>query len=137
MSISKNENLMIILYVKNQEESRLFYEKLFGYKPTLNVPGMTEFHLVLNVLLGLMPEEGVMKILENKIPNPKNANGVPRSEIYLYVDEPNEYYIRAIDAGGTGISKTNLRNWGDYVAYCSDIDGHILAFAKKSELQDY
>jgi len=133
MSIATNENIMIILYVKNQQESKLFYQKILGYKPTLDVPGMTEYHLVHNVLLGLMPEEGIMKILENKIPNPKNANCVPRSEIYLYVNEPDEYYDRVIDAGGIGISKTNLRNWGDYVAYCSDIDGHILAFAKKSE----
>jgi uncharacterized glyoxalase superfamily protein PhnB len=49
----------------------------------------------------------------------------------INVDDPDEYYLRAITAGGTGISKTELRNWGDYVAYCSDVDGHILAFAKK------
>ena len=129
MSISKKENIMIILYVKNQEHSNLFYEKLFGFKPVLDVPGMTEFYLANNVLLGLMPEDGIVRILENKIQNPKEANGVPRSEIYLFVDNPDEYYSRAISAGGVGISKTELRNWGDYVAYCSDIDGHILAFA--------
>lgn len=133
MSISKNENLIIIFYVKNQEESKIFYEKLLGNKPSLDVPGMTEFHLVNNVVLGLMPEEGIVRILDNKIPNPKEANGVPRSEIYLFVDKPDEYYIRAVEAGGTGISKTELRNWGDHVAYCSDIDGHILAFAKKED----
>jgi len=131
MSVSKNENLMIIFYVKDQEKSKEFYKNLLGYEPTLDVVGMTEFHIVNNVLLGLMPEEGIMRILENKIPNPKDANGVPRSEIYIFVDDPDEYYIRAITAGGTGISKTELRNWGDYVAYCSDVDGHILAFAKR------
>lgn len=133
MSISKNENIMIILYVKNQEKSKSFYEKLFGFKPTLDVSGMTEFYLTNNVILGLMPEDGIVRILENKIQNPKEAKGVPRSEIYLFVDDTDEYYSRAINAGGTGISKTELRNWGDYVAYCSDIDGHILAFAKKSD----
>ena len=132
MSVSKNENLMIIFYVKDQEKSKIFYKNLLGYEPTLDVLGMTEFHILNNVLLGLMPEEGIMRILNNKIPNPKDANGVPRSEIYIFVDEPDEYYLRAITAGGTGISKTELRNWGDYVAYCSDVDGHILAFAKKA-----
>lgn len=132
MSVSKNENLMIIFYVKDQEKSKTFYKNLLGYEPTLDVVGMTEFHILNNVLLGLMPEEGIMRILKNKIPNPKDANGVPRSEIYIFVDEPDEYYLRAITAGGTGISKTELRNWGDYVAYCSDVDGHILAFAKKA-----
>ncbi|AGF55587.1 VOC family protein [Clostridium saccharoperbutylacetonicum] len=132
MSVCKNENLMIIFYVKDQGKSKVFYKKLLGYEPTLDVVGMTEFHIVNNVLLGLMPEEGIMRILENKIPNPKDANGVPRSELYIFVDDPDEYYLRAITAGGTGISKTELRNWGDYVAYCSDVDGHILAFAKKA-----
>jgi catechol 2,3-dioxygenase-like lactoylglutathione lyase family enzyme len=132
MSISKNDNMMVIIYVKNQEKSKSFYEKLLGYKPKLNVPGMTEFQLLDNVSLGIMPEEGIMRILENKITNPKRANGIPRSEIYLFVDEPNEYYLKLVDTGGTGISKEELRNWGDYVAYGSDLDGHILAFAKKA-----
>ncbi|WP_238917104.1 VOC family protein [Clostridium sp. YIM B02555] len=132
MSVCKNENLMIIFYVKDQGKSKVFYKKLLGYEPTLDVVGMTEFQMVNNVLLGLMPEEGIMRILENKIPNPKDANGVPRSELYIFVDDPDEYYLRAITAGGTGISKTELRDWGDYVAYCSDVDGHILAFAKKA-----
>jgi hypothetical protein len=110
MSVCKNENLMIIFYVKDQVKSKVFYKKLLGYEPALDVVGMTEFHIVNNVLLGLMPEDGIMRILDNKIPNPKDANGVPRSEIYIFVDDPDEYYLRAITAGGTGISKTELRN---------------------------
>lgn len=131
MSISRDNNIMFVIYVKNQEKSKVFYEKVLGCKPTLHVPGMTEFQLSDGVSLGMMPEEGIMRILENKIPNPKDANGVPRSEIYLFVNEPDEYYSKLVEAGGIGISKTELRNWGDYVAYGSDIDGHILAFAKK------
>lgn len=131
MSISRDNNIMFVIYVKDQEESKVFYEKVLGCKPKLHVSGMTEFELSDGVSLGIMPEEGIMRILENKIPNPKNANGVPRSEIYLFVNEPDEYYSKLVEAGGIGISKTELRNWGDYVAYGSDIDGHILAFAKK------
>lgn len=131
MSILK-DNMMFIIYVNNQEKSKMFYERLLGYKPVLDVQGMTEFQLSDSVILGIMPEEGIMRILENKIPNPAHANGVPRSELYLFVDDPDEYYLRLVEAGGTGISISELRNWGDYVAYGSDIDGNILAFAKKS-----
>lgn len=131
MSILKHDNMMVIIYVKNQEKSKLFYEKLLGYKPKLNVPGMTEFQLLDNISLGIMPEEGIMRVLENKIPNPKAASGIPRSEIYMFVDEPDDYYHRLVAAGGIGISKAERRNWGDYVAYGMDLDGHILAFAKK------
>ncbi len=126
-----NDSMMFIIYVNNQDKSKLFYEKLLGYKPILDVPGMTEFQLLDNVTLGIMPEVGIMKILNNKIPNPAQANGIPRSEIYLFVNDPEEYYFKLIDVGGIGISKAELRNWGDYVAYGSDIDGNILAFAKK------
>lgn len=131
MSITKDGNMMFIIYVKNQEESKAFYEKVLGYEPALHVPGMTEFGLGTGVSLGIMPEEGIMRILENRIPNPRTANGVPRSEIYLFVDDPDEYYTRLVDSGGTGISKAQLRNWGDHAAYGLDIDGHVLAFAKK------
>lgn len=133
MSISENANIMYIIYVRNQEKSKEFYEEVLGYKPTLNVPGMTEFRLAHNVSLGIMPEEGIMRILENKIPDPKSANGIPRSEIYLFVDDPEKYYNKLVQAGGTGVSEKKLRNWGDYAAYGLDIDGHILAFAEKSK----
>ena len=131
MSISSDGSMMFIIYVKNQEKSKTFYGELLGYKPVLDVTGMTEFKLADNVTLGIMPEEGIVRILENKIQHPKNANGIPRSELYLFVDDPDEYYSKLIKAGGVGISKTELRSWGDYVSYGSDIDGHIIAFAKK------
>ncbi len=131
MSIFEDDAMMFIIYVKNQEKSKLFYEELLGYKPTLHVAGMTEFQLLSNISLGIMPEEGIMRILENKIPDPKAASGIPRSEIYMFVDEPDEYYNKLVAAGGTGISKAELRNWGDHVAYGLDLDGHVLAFAKR------
>jgi uncharacterized glyoxalase superfamily protein PhnB len=127
---SKRGQAIFIFYVSNQEKSKVFYEEVLGYQPQLDVPGMTEFLLSDNVTLGLMPEEGIMRVLDNKIPNPALAKGIPRSELYLFVDEPEEYYERLIAAGGTGISKLELRNWGDYVAYGSDLDGNILAFAR-------
>jgi len=133
MSISKKNNIMYIIYAKDQEKSKAFYEEVLGYQPTLHVPGMTEFQLVNHVTLGIMPEEGIMRVLENKIPHPQDAHGIPRSELYLFVDDANAYYNRLVQAGGTGISTKQLRNWGDYVAYGLDQDGHVLAFAEKAE----
>jgi predicted enzyme related to lactoylglutathione lyase len=126
------DSMMFIVYVRDQEKSRTFYEDLFGCKPVLHVPGMTEFQLADNVSFGIMPEAGIMRILNNKIPNPALANGIPRCELYLYVDDPDAYYTRLVKAGGTGISKAEIRNWGDTVAYGSDSDGNILAFARKA-----
>jgi predicted enzyme related to lactoylglutathione lyase len=92
---------------------------------------MTEFALAPNVSLGIMPETGIMRLLENKIPNPTQANGIPRCEIYLYVDNPDEFLEKLVKAGGKKISLGILRNWSDFVSYGLDPDGNVLAFAKK------
>ena len=120
-----------ILYVSNQEKSRVFYERLLNLKPSLNVPGMTEFELIENVKLGLMPEDGIAKIISKKLPHPKNGNGIPRCEIYLKVNNPIEYIKKGIELGGKEISEFQNRDWGDKVGYISDIDGNIIAFAQK------
>ena len=120
-----------ILYVSSQEKSRVFYERLLNIKPSLNVPGMTEFELLENVKLGLMPENGIAKIISEKLPHPKNGNGIPRCEIYLKVKSPMEHLKRGIELGGKEISKFQNRDWGDKVGYISDLDGNIIAFAQK------
>lgn len=122
---------MFILFVKDQQKSKSFYESTLDLKPILDVPGMTEFSIGSNILLGLMPEDGIVRILDNKVENVDSSKAIARCELYLSVDNPDEYYDRAIKAGGQGISKGTARNWGDYTAYCSDFDGNIIAFAKK------
>lgn len=130
MSILKDKTPMTILFVQNQEKSKQFYSALLQLEPVLDVPGMTEFSLTDDLSLGLMPEDGIMKILDNKINHPHTGSGTPRSELYLPVDDPEIYYQRLIEAGGKGISEMSLRNWGDHVAYGLDLDGHLLAFYK-------
>jgi predicted enzyme related to lactoylglutathione lyase len=124
--------ILFIIYVKDQKISCDFYRKVLGIEPTLNVPGMTEIRLSADTKLGIMPEKGISKILGISVPNPETGNGIPRCELYINVEEPDIYYSRVIDNGGKGISKTEFRDWGDEVAYCADMDGHILAFARKN-----
>lgn len=120
-----------ILYVKDQKKSAEFYKALLVQAPVLDLPGMTEFMITSDVKLGLMPEEGIKKILQDFVPHPASGNGIPRCEIYLYVDSPAEYLKRAISLSAIKIDDEKPRDWGDSVAYCADADGHILAFAKK------
>jgi lactoylglutathione lyase len=121
---------MIILYVGLQERSKLFYQTILQKKPVLDVPGMTEFILTDNFKLGLMPEKGIAKILVPHTAHPESGNGIPRCELYLFVDNPSEALQNAVSAGANEISKAEIRDWGDLVAYCADPDGHIIAFAK-------
>lgn len=131
MGSYKNGNAMFILYVENQENSMKFYESILGDEPILHVPGMTEFKLSEGISIGIMPNEGISRILGNGVPNPSEGNGIPRCEIYLFVDDPVSAYTKLIEAGGKGVSSCQLRPWGDYVAYGADPDGHIIAFARK------
>jgi catechol 2,3-dioxygenase-like lactoylglutathione lyase family enzyme len=125
------KEIEFILYVADQAKSKEFYTKLFQLEPSLDVPGMTEFLLAENVKLGLMPENGIAKILGNKTHHPNRGNGIPRCELYLKVENPLEYFKRGIRLGGAEISSLLPRDWGDRVAYISDLDGHVIAFAAK------
>ncbi len=121
-----------ILYVADQNKSKLFYEEVLQLAPSLNVPGMTEFTIDSNVKIGLMPENGIAKILAEKTSHPAEGNGIPRCEIYFKIKNSKLYYERALKAGAKLVSETALRNWGDTVSYVADCDGHILAFAENA-----
>ena len=120
-----------IIYVKDQQKSKNFYKNVLQIAPTLDVPGMTEFILSDHVIFGIMPEDGVAKIISPQMPHPKNGNGIPRCELYLKVNNPTAYIKRGVESGGKIISKFKERDWGDKVGYLSDLDGHIIAFAQK------
>lgn len=121
----------IILYVADQQKSRDFYSVILNKTPSLDVPGMTEFILTENLKLGLMPENGIAKILSDKMPHPNTGNGIPRCELYIVIDNLEETYNKAIKAGAKEISPIQDRDWGDSVGYLADFDGHIIAFAKR------
>ena len=125
------KEIEFIIYVANQNNSRHFYENVLQIEPSLHVPGMTEFRLSISTKLGLMPENGIAKILNDSMPHPNNGSGIPRCELYLKVENASEYIKRGSRFGGKIISELTLRNWGDKVGYISDLDGHIIAFAEK------
>ena len=119
-----------ILYVADQNRSKDFYEKVLQKAPSLNVPGMTEFDLNEKCKLGLMPENGIAKILGDHLPHPAVGNGIPRCELYLFTENAKEACERAIQNGGKMISMVQPRDWGHTVGYAADPDGHVLAFAE-------
>lgn len=123
----------IILYVKDQVASSNFYRYVLDLEPVLDVPGMTEFKLSDTCVLGLMPEIGIKKLLGEKLPDPNEAQGIPRAEVYLVVDSAAQYYERALQKNASALSALSLRDWGDQVAYCLDLDAHVLAFAQRAE----
>lgn len=130
---SKNSEVEFILYVSDQEHSKEFYSKILEMEPVLHVPGMTEFQLADNVKLGLMPETGIVRILENKIKHPAEAQGSARCELYLKTVDLQQKLVDLIQKGIVILKTPAEMNWGDTVFYLSDPDGHIIAFAETTK----
>jgi lactoylglutathione lyase len=129
-----------ILYVADQPRSAAFYRTLLGKEPSLDVPGMTEFELgtagsssrdpaEVRVKLGLMPEQGIARIISGPMPHPSTGAGVPRCELYLLVDDLDSAVQQAARAGAVEVQAAADRDWGHRVAYFADPDGHVIALA--------
>ncbi len=127
--MSASKKILFILYTADQTRSQRFYTDLLLTKPSLDVTGMTEIPLSDNTFLGLMPAKNIVSILEGAVITPDSLHDAPRCELYLYVDDPDIFYERAISLGARPLSAGKLRNWGDYAAYCADFDNNIIAFA--------
>lgn len=122
-----------IFYVDNQDASTDFYSKLLDQKPTLHAPGMTEFSLTNNSIFGLMPANGIKKLLNDKIEQPNKINNQPRAELYLIVDNIDEYINRAKKMNVKLLDELKERDWGHHVIYYEDLDGYIIAFAETQD----
>jgi uncharacterized protein len=116
-----------ILYVHDQQASRAFFEGVLGHPPTLDVPGMTEFTVAENTVIGLMPERGIARLLDLEVG--EVSRGSIRGEIYLVVAQPEEYHRRALAGGAKELGAMAPRDWGDQVAYSLEPNGYVLAFA--------
>lgn len=123
------QTVFVIFYVKDRAASTKFYSRVFALKPTLDVPGMTEFTLENGFKFGLMTEAGIAQVLGPSAPDPATGNGIPRAELYVKVGDPQSYHQRALDAGAKELSPLQQRPWGEKAAYSLDSDGHVLAFA--------
>lgn len=119
-----------ILYVAEQARSTAFYRVLLGREPVLNVPGMTEFSLGHGTKLGLMPEQGIARIISGPLPHPSQGHGVPRCELYFVVDDLDSAIQQAVEAGAVVVDAAADRDWGHQVAYFADPDGHVVALAR-------
>lgn len=119
-----------ILYVTDQSRSAAFYTRLLGAAPELDVPGMTEFVLGPGCKLGLMPENGIARIISGPLRHPSEGTGIPRCELYLLVDDLERAAQRATTAGARPVDAVADRDWGHRVVYFADPDGHVIALAR-------
>jgi len=124
-------NVTIIIYTSDQEKATGFYRTLLGADPILAVPGMTEFELNEGTKLGIMPAAGIVRILEGEISEPICSQDHVKCELYLSKENADQLYENSMKAGGISLGGFKLRNWGEEVAYCLDLDGNLIAFARR------
>ena len=124
---------MFIFYVADQERTYNFYRNTLQLEPSLHVPGMTEFTLEDGSKMGFMPEQGINRLFDGNAPDVSHANGIPRAEIYLIVEDARACLSRALNEGAKQILPFRDMSWGDKAAYCLDPDGHVIAFAHRQE----
>ncbi len=122
-----------VLYIADQQRSVAFYSNLLDAAPVLDVPGMAEFHLANGSKLGLMPENGIARIISGPLPHPSGGGGIPRCELYLLVEDLELAIASAEAAGATLVNAAADRDWGHRVAYYADPDGHVIALARALE----
>lgn len=91
---------------------------------------MTEFELIENCVLGLMPWTNISRLLNRPASNP--SNDALLAEVYLLVEDPERYHARALTTGAKELSPLAPRDWGHMVAYSVDWDGHVIAFAAQN-----
>ena len=61
---------------------------------------------------------------------PKSAETVAPQSFYLYVDDVDAVYARALEAGAKSLSEPQDQFWGDRFAQVEDLDGYRWALAR-------
>ncbi|AOJ67690.1 MULTISPECIES: VOC family protein [Burkholderia] len=62
---------------------------------------------------------------------PRSAGAIAPQSFYLYVDDVDATYRRALDAGAKSLSAPQDQFWGDRFAQIEDLDGYRWALARR------
>ncbi|KVD71175.1 glyoxalase [Burkholderia sp. ABCPW 14] len=62
---------------------------------------------------------------------PKNSGATAPQSFYLYVDDVDATYGRALDAGAKSLTAPQDQFWGDRFAQIEDLDGYRWALARR------
>ena len=117
------------LIVKDMKNSLEFYEKVFGFQVRMTMPDKdgNPMHAELThkdgvIMMGTeCPESGSK--------SPSTIGGTPVS-FYLYVDNINEFFQKAKEAGVKIHQEPTDQFWGDRMCHLECPEGHQWSFAQ-------
>ena len=127
------ERVIPHLTVKSAAEAIKFYEKAFGAKEIIRMPGpdgKSIMHAEIRIgpsMFFLNEEHPAMKCL-----SPQSLNGTPVA-LTMYVEDVDKSYAQAVAAGATSMGPPMNMFWGDRYVGLIDPFGHKWALATHIE----
>ena len=117
-----------VLIVKNGDEAIEFYKKGFGVEERCHMIGpdgrIAHAELKLGDSLFMLSDE----YPEMECHSPKTIGGSPVS-MYVYVDDVDSVFNRAISAGAKALNPVKDQFWGDRHGRLEDPFGHLWSIA--------
>ena len=121
--------LLTILFVSDLARAVRFYDSVFEWPKTVDVPVYVEYELNVGARVGLMPQSNTAHFL-GRFGEGRYTDESARAELYLSVPQAQEYIERLQIAGASQLSPPVQRDWGDRVGYWRDLDGYVIAIAE-------
>ncbi|MDN8011072.1 glyoxalase/bleomycin resistance/extradiol dioxygenase family protein [Burkholderia multivorans] len=122
------------LTVRNARASIDFFQAAFGFalRDVLDEDGAI-MHVEMvyrGQLIVMFAPEGAFGSTAR---TPKSANAIAPQSFYLYVDDVDATWQRAVDAGAKSLTAPQDQFWGDRFAQIEDLDGYRWALARRLE----
>ncbi|WP_027820979.1 VOC family protein [Paraburkholderia bannensis] len=119
------------LTVRDARAAIAFFETAFGFavRDSLEDDGAV-MHVEMTYhdqLIVMFAPEGAFGSTAR---TPKSSNAIAPQSFYLYVDNVDAVYARALDAGAKSLSEPQDQFWGDRFAQVEDLDGYRWALAR-------
>jgi lactoylglutathione lyase len=118
---------LLILAVEDCKLALTFYREAFGWPLAVDTTVYAELELPAGMRLGIYDRR---HFGNNFGQQPRPLGVVTGTELYLYVDDIEAASDRALRAGARLLDASQVRAWGDLVAYVSDPDGNVIALAR-------
>jgi lactoylglutathione lyase len=119
----------VILAVEQLPRAIAFYRAVLEWKQVVDAPVYCELESPSGMRFGVYDRRNFGNNV-GRIPEP-HPGPVTTTELYFHVADLNGMVARACEAGATLLSAAADRPWGERVAYVSDPEGTVVAFAQR------
>lgn len=121
---------MVILAVEDVKRAASFYDAAFRWPRRLDLPVLVEFELPDGRGLAVYQRESFANNTGRLPPEIESTTG---TELYIRCEDLDLCIGRLLNAGARPLAAKQLKPWGDEVAYFADLDGNVVAVARKAE----